>query len=708
MSVPYGSDPWLDARLRNVPLPAGMLARLNQLAKDPGDDATKAAGSESAGGPKLYRPNQPVPIGPGLSDDQMDMALVDVPLPLGMRKRLERISLEPRPRIAGRHMAIAASVLLAMGVGYFSRSIFLGTDTSDVPGEMIADVEPDRGAEIAGADTDDVPDDDTLLADDEFVIHPSIDELRWEIMKLANEHIASPDQILSPSSPAERPNKESIFGLDRVFDGLPELDRVDAGELSRGIEPPLTPGYDIRFLARHGQHPFVVPAAHKELQSLKVPLVTSSASYQHAWQALVLRKLPAASDVRVEEFLAAVDYDFPPAAPGSLALCTAAGPSPFAEPGTGVCLLQVAVQAGPLVPQLRPETLLTVVIDTSTGMRREGRLAMARRALGDLASQLTSTDRLTLVATSGDARLLVEAAGSDQLSSILAAIQSLEPERVTNPGAGLEAAYQATLRRQFADGETRRMVLVTGGLADLSDAAIGRIETLVADAAGKGVTLHVLQVGAIVAERDQQALHRISASGGGHVLKVDDADGARFALLETLTGRNQVVAREASMRISFNPQAVAAYRLLGHEKVALTGSTAAPSAVEMRAKEAATALVELRLNPQGGDELASIELTWKDAASGEQRSAQQQITRQQIAKSFAEGPPALQSATIVAYAAEVLRGSYFTAGNKSLGPVLDLAAQASPLVVDRPEMRVFLSFVGQAEKTRARTARRPK
>lgn len=709
MSVPFGSDPWLDARLRNVPLPAGMLARLNQLGKD------AAESQESADGPRIFRPNQPVPLGPGISDAQMDAVLQEVPVPAGLCQRLERISLEPRPRFRGRQLALAASVLVAVGLAYAWRStIFMLTPDPGTSPEIAAN--QDNALNHLAIETPDPLDEDRSTARDELDAsmeeldaERAIDELRWQLVLQANPSIYPPDDVSVPNSPelATPPNinKQSVFAADGTLDSLPELELVDLSSAPQGIAPPLTPGYDLRFRAKYGQNPFVTPANHRDLQTLRVPLVTSTTSYQQAWRALADRKLLPADDVRVEEFLAAVEYDFPAAPAGSVALRTAAGPSPFADPR--MRLLQIGVQTGALVEQRRAGTLLCVVVDTSASMRRGGRLAMVRRALADVARQLNEADRVSLVASSDQSKMLVEAAGPDKLSRILAAVYALEPERATNVGAGLEMACSSTLAEQLSAGMLRRVVLVTDGLADVSDEAAQKMASLAANAASNGVALQVLNVGTQLADSETKALEQIARSGGGALAGVADADAIRFALLEALTGRKQVVAREASLKITFNPKSVAAYRLLGHETETLTGSTAAPSAIDLRAGEAATALLELRLNPQGGDDVATVELTWLDAVSGEQRSTRQRVSRLQFAKSFAEAPLALQTAAIVAHAAELLRGSYFVGSVKSMAPVLDLAAQASPLVTERPGMKAFLSFVEQAEKVRTRSAKRP-
>lgn len=707
MSVPFGSDPWLDARLRNVPLPAGMLARLNQLAKEAAED------SGSTEGPRIYRPNQPVPLGPGITDAQMDASLREVPVPAGLCQRLERIALEPRRRFGGRQLALAASVLVAVGIAYAWRST-ISMLTPDLHDGGTVAIDSNRGSDAVALDHPDNLDTDLATtvessSMEELDADQAIEDLRWQLMSQANPPIYTPEDVALPNSPefatTPRVSKDSVFAAVGTFDSLPELERIEASSAPRGIAPPLTPGYDLRFRARFGQHPFVVPGRHKDFQALQVPLVTGTSSYQQAWRALADRRLLTSEEVRVEDFLAAVEYDFPPAPAGSVALRTAAGPSPFSE--AGMHLLQVGVQAGALAEQTRPGTLLCVVVDTSASMRQGGRLAMVRRALTDVARQLNGADRMSLVACSDQAKLLVESAGPDKLSRILSALHSLEPERATNIGAGLELACSSTVAEQVAEGTRRRIVLITDGLADLSSAAAETMAGLAANAASKGISVQIIKMGSPSVETERETFGQIARAGGGTVMDLSDAEAIRFALAETLTGRNQVVAREASLRIRFNPQTVAAYRLLGHETVTLTGSTAAPTAVDLRASEAATALLELRLSARGGDDVATVELSWLDAASGEQRSSRQRVSRLQFAKSFAEAPLSLQAATIVGRTAELLRGSYYAGTSRSLAPVLELAEQASPLVTERPGMKAFLSFVEQAEAVRIRGARRP-
>jgi hypothetical protein len=88
----FKSDPWLDARLRNVPLPVNLLARLQEIGT--------------------------------AETHEMDRALRNVPVPAGLIDRLRGISRLPQRRFVwsawppiSRELALAAAVLLAVGLG---------------------------------------------------------------------------------------------------------------------------------------------------------------------------------------------------------------------------------------------------------------------------------------------------------------------------------------------------------------------------------------------------------------------------------------------------------------------------------------------------------------------------------------------------------------------------------------------------------------
>jgi hypothetical protein len=165
------------------------------------------------------------------------------------------------------------------------------------------------------------------------------------------------------------------------------------------------------------------------------------------------------------------------------------------------------------------------------------------------------------------------------------------------------------------------------------------------------------------------------------------------------TGAPRVVARGATLTVTFNPRVVQAYRLVGHATTTLTGPAAAVTKVDLAAGAELAGLFELWLKPTGGDDVATAELVWNDPAGNAQRRMTGRVGRPQFAKSFAESAASLQAVALAAETARALRSH--AAPGRGLGRVLDLAAQVRPELRKQQAFGQLLQFVAQADKVRA-------
>ena len=93
------SDSWIDARLRDVPLPPGLISRLRREARSPSADHRAAPPSDGSVHPSVAgraaksveasRSDQAGPVGvPEYADQELDAAVRDVPVPAGFTRRL--------------------------------------------------------------------------------------------------------------------------------------------------------------------------------------------------------------------------------------------------------------------------------------------------------------------------------------------------------------------------------------------------------------------------------------------------------------------------------------------------------------------------------------------------------------------------------------------------------------------------------------------
>ena len=128
---------------------------------------------------------------------------------------------------------------------------------------------------------------------------------------------------------------------------------------------------------------------------------------------------------------------------------------------------------------------------------------------------------------------------------------------------------------------------------------------------------------------------------------------------------------------------------------------------DFRAGQWATALYEIRLRPDGGKDVATVELTWRPPGgdSAQRRTRAGRVRRDQFASLFVQAPLSLQQAALVAETAEILRQSPFAplprnSRSRALGRVLELAGQVDTRLYQRPAFVEFVSLVGQAEKAK--------
>ncbi len=701
----HDSDHLLDSQLRDVPLPDGLIARVRDLGSWSDEQLDEQLRRVSV------RAGLVGDIQQRVADEQVDQTLRNVELPWGLLTRL-RIIAQVRRRSQFGRLAIAASLMLLVGGAYFSALSAILASMRPVEHRDTMVVIYDGPIEIEASDTSvsfaeveqiDVPDPEPIyaVASTAPVENVRLVNLDYQLARgPAGQFIAAVQSGLHVGDNIWLLRWGPLGAPHRADDELPELETTLL-PVSRGVPPPLVRAYDRRFLLLHGVHPQVFPDLDQSLRVSPAPLSTSTASYDLTVRRAFEQRLPASEEIRVEDFLAAMDYQFPLPQSGRLGIRTAAGPSVFSRPqgAQGGGLLQIGVQAGDLPARKLPATHVTVALDVSSSMRWGGRLEMTQRALRQLFDHLGPRDRLSLVVFNEEIVQMVENAGREHADQVLAGIDALHAGGGTNISAGLQQAVSVAVDGTTDARLARRLVLITDGRAVMPEQTATQLCELLAMAAGAGLRMTVLDLG------DQQTsdpmLAQLAAAGQGSVRPAQTAEQIRWSLVETLTGQSPIVAADAHVAVTFNPQAVAAYRLFGHEATTLTDLTIATVETDLRCREAASAMYEVWLKPNSEDDVAVAEVTWRDPSTGEIMRVRQRISRLQFAPSWSESPLSLQMAALAAETAEILRQSPFTtAKSRSLQAVLEMADQVNWQLADRPDFQRFLSLVEQLEGVR--------
>lgn len=699
-------DRRLDEQLLDVPLPDGMLGRLREGSAFSDKQIDRRLGDVPVQASLLNRWKQVA------EDEWIDNRLRDVPLSLVVLPRC-RIESRRLSRIRWARMAIAASLMMLLGSAFMvsigGMLVSLRRQPMEQNTVQIAAAAPVELSmnypelfEIVVEDRVESPERNAL-----------VDWGKVDLLDLA-EHVSHgpagrlADQLASGQIELDADLFVIYYGplgyVDAGEDNIPVMEPSLPSPLT-GIKPPLIRQFDRAFLFNRGENPIVAPASHPELIQSVVPLSSSTASFDLTRRLIAEGRLPDARQIRVEDFLAAMQYRFPLPGEGRLGIRTAAGPSLFGKPMGSLQpqLLQIGVQAGGVPKRRLRATHLTIALDVSASMRFGGRLEMARQALRGVIGQMREQDRLSLVIFNSEVVRLADRADRQNAERVLQLLEAVRAAGGTNLSGALQQSVSLAVTPPLRAGVARRFVLISDGAATLPADKIAKVKGLLSQAGRHGLGMRVIDLSDTAGLKDDieagdPVLSQLAEAMRADVLRAQSAAPIRWALLKTLTGRNAVVASETKLSIVFNPQAVFAYRLLGHEATVL-GENAVE--VEFRAGQAATALYELWLKPASPNHVATAVVTWRDPSSGKRRTLKQPISMVQFASTAAEMPLSLQAATIAAETAEILRQSYFCdVKTRNLGGVLNAAGQVNPLLLERAEFRRFVHFLEDIQETR--------
>ena len=246
-----------------------------------------------------------------------------------------------------------------------------------------------------------------------------------------------------------------------------------------------------------------------------MPLAIEPSSYELTRRYLERNEMPPPERVRTEDFLAAMDYDYPRPSYRGLGLTVTGGQSPIS--GEGFLLLQVGVQAWQGGTASHAPLHLVLLVDTSTSMRWGSRMEIVRRALERLPELLGPDDRVSLVSFNQAAHVLVENLGRDATSQFRVAAASLTAEGSTNFLDGLREASSVARQWLGPNRPAVRMVLLTDGLLDLEPDIVAKVEKDLAEAAQQGIHFDAIDLGQQVKDADPQlAAMSLAGQGGVH------------------------------------------------------------------------------------------------------------------------------------------------------------------------------------------------
>lgn len=324
-----------------------------------------------------------------------------------------------------------------------------------------------------------------------------------------------------------------------------------------------------------------------------------TASYTY-WRKLVnqgysLKSLiaTAGSAIRTEEFVNYFDYDYVQPNAGELfGVHVEMAQCPWNE---SAVLMVLGLQTEAIQPTTGNN--LVFLIDVSGSMAAADKLVLLKESFSYLTEQLTENDVISIVTYSGREAVELDGCAGSDTEQILRCINRLSANGSTNGQAGLSMAYQIA-EKHFIQGGNNRIILASDGDLNVGITSDAALEQYVSEMRGEGVYLSVLGFG--TGNYRDSKMETIADNGNGVYYYIDSIREAQKVFGKDLLATLYTVAEDVKLQLTFDPEQVAEYRLIGYENRLLATEDFlddTKDAGEVGAGHTVTVCYELQLTP---------------------------------------------------------------------------------------------------------------
>lgn len=237
-----------------------------------------------------------------------------------------------------------------------------------------------------------------------------------------------------------------------------------------------------------------------------------------------------------------------------------------------------------------------------------------------LTENLNPNDRISIVTYAGNDRVVLEGARGDEKQKIVAAIEELRAGGSTAGSKGIATAY-ALAAQYFIEGGNNRVILATDGDFNVGVTGTDALEQLISQKRDTGIYFSVIGVGRGNLKADK--METLALKGNGTYHYIDSVKEAKRALVEQIGGSMVTVAKDVKAGVTFNPEYVESYRLIGYENKQLTEdqfNDENTDAGEIGSGHTLTVVYEIKLTDKAlsaGENLAQVILRYKPTENSE-------------------------------------------------------------------------------------------
>ena len=262
--------------------------------------------------------------------------------------------------------------------------------------------------------------------------------------------------------------------------------------------------------------------------------------------------------IRTEEFVNYFNYSYNEPKDGELFGITAsASVCPWNKDNV---LLTVGLKADDAVEKTKNN--LVFLIDVSGSMNSEDKLQLLQKSFTHLVKKLSEDDTVSIVTYAGSEKVVLDGAKGNEHSKILSAINNLESGGSTNGESGLKTAYQIA-EKYMSNDANNRIIMASDGDLNVGISSSDELKAFVEQKRDLGVYLSVLGFG--TGNYKDRNMEAIADNGNGVYYYIDGETEAEKVFGEKLFSTLYTVAKDVKLQLTFNPDNVSKYRLVGYE-----------------------------------------------------------------------------------------------------------------------------------------------
>ena len=283
------------------------------------------------------------------------------------------------------------------------------------------------------------------------------------------------------------------------------------------------------------------------------------AAYAYMRRAVKNNILPNPNSVRIEEFLNYFTFDYSdPAVDETVAINAELGDCPW---NADHKLLRLGLKGKSIPDSDIPDANYILLIDVSGSMTGDDRIGLVKKGLCSMIDHMKDTDRIAIITYSGEVKKLLESTQVKNAQKIKNAIKQLNTDGYTPGGAAMKMAYDEAVEHYITGGNNRIIMCTDGdfnvGVTD-TDALVKMVESYL----DKGIYLSIMGFG--TGNYADARMESLSNHGNGTYTYID-CEQEMLKVFVDERSNFYSVANDTKCQITFAPEAVESYRLIGYE-----------------------------------------------------------------------------------------------------------------------------------------------